>query len=84
MSDVNYVTDVPALRKGKKLLHVNLFKPYCSRKQEVLCSVVPGGRDAEESGDQDDFGKLKGDIKLNISEVLRDTLNCAMCYRIRR
>ena len=79
-NDVNYVIWTPGKRKEKRLVHVNLIKPYHVRDSQIslpvskisLSKADPTNYTKEE---RSDFTVDTGEIKLNNSDVLSNLTN---------
>ena len=70
MSDLNYVLQTPDRRKQKQLCHINMLKPYYSRKGDNVKPVQTIVTDPAESGCNFDkkINVHSGTTKLNNSD----------------
>ena len=67
MSDLNYVLQTPDRRKQKQLCHINMLKPYYTRKGE---NVKPVQNIVTDPAENDcNFDVHSGRAKLNNSEI---------------
>ena len=74
MSDFNYVLQKPDRRTQNQLCHINMLKPYYTRKGENVKPVQTIVTDPAESDCNFDetFDVHSGTAKLNNSEILRN------------
>ena len=74
MSDLNYVLQTPDRRKQKQLCHINMLKPYYSRKCDNVKPVQTIVTDPAENDCNfvENFDVHSGTAKLNNSEILRN------------
>ena len=74
MSDLNYVLQTPDRRKQKQLCHINMLKPYYSRKCDNVKPVQTIVTDPAENdcNFDENFDVHSGTAKLNNSEILRN------------
>ena len=74
MNDLNYVLQTPDRRKQKQLCHINILKPYYSRKGENVKPVQTIVTDPAENdcNFDENVDVHSGTAKLNNSEILRN------------
>ena len=74
MSDLNYVLQTPDRRKQKQLCHINMLKPYYTRKGDNVKPVQTIVTDPAENdcNFDENFDVHSGTAKLNNSEILRN------------
>ena len=74
MSDLKYVLQTPDRRKQKQLCHINMLKPYYSRKCDNVKPVQTIVTDTAENdcNFDENFDVHSGTAKLNNSEILRN------------
>ena len=74
MSDLNYVLQTPDRRKQKQLCHINMLKPYYTRKGDNVKHVQTIVTDPAENDCKfdDNFDVHSGTAKLINSEILRN------------
>ena len=74
MSDLKYVLQTPDRRKQKQLCHINMLKPYYSRKCDNVKPVQTIVTDPAENdcNFDENFDVHSGTAKLNNSEILRN------------
>ena len=74
MSDLNYVLQTPDRRKQKQLCHINMLKPYYTRKGDNVKPVQTIVTDPTENdcNFDENFDVHSGTAKLNNSEILRN------------
>ena len=74
---VNYLISTPGRRKTKRLVHVNLLKPYFERNVKPVCAVecvseLTGSEDIDGTDHVNDFDVGQADPKMKNSDILSD------------
>ena len=80
-SDLNYVLQTPDRRKQKQLCHINILKPYYSRKGDNVKPIQTIVTDPAENycNFDENFDVHSGTAKLNNSDILRN-IDCKLAH----